>query len=104
MSTLVETISKKPIPEHQKNVIFEITAEDETEEDVEIGSRTRRQKTTVTKRLKMCYNDGALAFGACSYEQGKLRWNGFRPRQHSTWPEWNTYIACIAKGKKHKNE
>lgn len=36
MSTLVETISKKPIPEHQKNVIFEITAEDETEEDVEI--------------------------------------------------------------------
>jgi len=32
----VETISKKPIPEHQKNVIFEITAEDTTEEDVEI--------------------------------------------------------------------
>lgn len=36
MSQLVETISKKPIPEHQKNVIFEITAEDVTEEDVEI--------------------------------------------------------------------
>lgn len=36
MSTLVETISRKPIPEHQKNVIFEITAEDEDEEDVEI--------------------------------------------------------------------
>ncbi|EMC91794.1 hypothetical protein BAUCODRAFT_79521 [Baudoinia panamericana UAMH 10762] len=36
MSELVEHISKKPIPEHQKNVIFEITAEDETEEDVEI--------------------------------------------------------------------
>nr|POE72171.1 ubiquitin-activating enzyme e1 1 [Quercus suber] len=36
MSKLVETISKKPIPEHQKNVIFEITAEDVTEEDVEI--------------------------------------------------------------------
>ncbi|KAF2767588.1 ubiquitin-activating enzyme E1 [Teratosphaeria nubilosa] len=36
MSQLVETISKKPIPDHQKNVIFEITAEDETEEDVEI--------------------------------------------------------------------
>jgi ubiquitin-activating enzyme E1 len=36
MSALVEQISKKPIPEHQKNVIFEITAEDETEEDVEI--------------------------------------------------------------------
>ena len=36
MSQLVEHISKKAIPEHQKNVIFEITAEDETEEDVEI--------------------------------------------------------------------
>ncbi|KAK5103526.1 E1 ubiquitin-activating protein [Lithohypha guttulata] len=36
MSKLVETISKKPIPEHQKNVIFEITAEDATEEDVEV--------------------------------------------------------------------
>lgn len=36
MSALVEHISKKKIPEHQKNVIFEITAEDTTEEDVEI--------------------------------------------------------------------
>ncbi|PSN61789.1 ubiquitin-activating enzyme E1 [Corynespora cassiicola Philippines] len=36
MSKLVEFISKKPIPEHQKNVIFEVTAEDQTEEDVEI--------------------------------------------------------------------
>ncbi|KAF2149040.1 putative poly(A)+ RNA transport protein [Myriangium duriaei CBS 260.36] len=36
LSELVETISKKPIPEHQKNVIFEITAEDATEEDVEV--------------------------------------------------------------------
>lgn len=36
MSNLVETISKKPLPEHQKNIIFEITAEDATEEDVEI--------------------------------------------------------------------
>ncbi|KAL1971292.1 hypothetical protein VTN77DRAFT_244 [Rasamsonia byssochlamydoides] len=36
MSQLVEHISKKPIPEHQKNVIFEVTAEDQTEEDVEI--------------------------------------------------------------------
>jgi len=36
MSKLVETISKKPLPEHQKNIIFEITAEDATEEDVEI--------------------------------------------------------------------
>lgn len=33
---LVETISKKPIPDHQQNVIFEITAEDQTGEDVEI--------------------------------------------------------------------
>ena len=36
LSKLVETISRKPIPEHQKNVIFEVTAEDTTEEDVEI--------------------------------------------------------------------
>lgn len=36
LDKLVETISKKPIPEHQKNLIFEITAEDTTEEDVEI--------------------------------------------------------------------
>lgn len=36
MSKLVEFISKKPVPEHQKNVIFEVTAEDTTEEDVEI--------------------------------------------------------------------
>ena len=36
MSKLLEHISKKPVPEHQKNVIFEVTAEDQTEEDVEI--------------------------------------------------------------------
>ena len=36
MSKLLETISKRPIPGHQKNVIYEITAEDQTEEDVEI--------------------------------------------------------------------
>src|SRR5271156_2032813 len=36
MSKLVETISKKLIPDHQKNIIFEVTAEDMTEEDVEI--------------------------------------------------------------------
>ncbi|PKX99404.1 ubiquitin-activating enzyme E1 [Aspergillus novofumigatus IBT 16806] len=36
MSKLVEHISKKPIPDHQKNVIFEVTAEDQNEEDVEI--------------------------------------------------------------------
>jgi ubiquitin-activating enzyme E1 len=36
LSKLLETISRKPIPKHQKNIIFEITAEDITEEDVEI--------------------------------------------------------------------
>jgi ubiquitin-activating enzyme E1 len=36
LSELVETISRKPIPDHQKNVILEVTAEDTTEEDVEI--------------------------------------------------------------------
>ncbi|KAI2625184.1 putative ubiquitin-protein ligase [Xylaria nigripes] len=36
LSKLVETISKKPIPEHQKDVIFEIVAEDTTGEDVEV--------------------------------------------------------------------
>nr|OQO25356.1 hypothetical protein B0A51_09929 [Rachicladosporium sp. CCFEE 5018] len=36
MSELVEKISRKAIPEHQRNVIFEITAEDLDEEDVEI--------------------------------------------------------------------
>ncbi|KAK7538479.1 ubiquitin-activating enzyme E1 [Phyllosticta citribraziliensis] len=36
LSELVETISKKKIPDHQKNVIFEITAEDTAEEDVEV--------------------------------------------------------------------
>ncbi|KAI8628256.1 ubiquitin-activating enzyme E1 1 [Xylariaceae sp. FL1651] len=36
LSELVETVSKKPIPEHQKDVIFEIVAEDMKEEDVEV--------------------------------------------------------------------
>ncbi|KAI4256740.1 MAG: hypothetical protein LQ352_001981 [Teloschistes flavicans] len=36
LSELVESISKKPIPEHQKNVIFEMTVEDQTGEDVEV--------------------------------------------------------------------
>ncbi|KAL9099513.1 MAG: hypothetical protein Q9163_004993 [Psora crenata] len=36
MSELVKTVSKKPIPDHQKNVIFEMTAEDTTREDVEV--------------------------------------------------------------------
>lgn len=36
MSKLVAHVSKKAVPDHQKNVIFEITAEDQNEEDVEI--------------------------------------------------------------------
>jgi ubiquitin-activating enzyme E1 len=36
LSELVASVSKKPIPEHQKNVIFEICVEDQTEEDVEV--------------------------------------------------------------------
>jgi ubiquitin-activating enzyme E1 len=36
MSKLVEHVSKKAVPEHQKNVIFEITAEDQEENDVEV--------------------------------------------------------------------
>ncbi|KAI9036382.1 E1 ubiquitin-activating protein ubaA [Aspergillus affinis] len=36
MSKLVEHVSKKPVPDHQRNIIFEVTAEDQTEEDVEI--------------------------------------------------------------------
>lgn len=36
LSKLVEHISKKAIPDHQKNIIYEVTAEDQTEEDVEI--------------------------------------------------------------------
>lgn len=36
LSKLVETVSKKPIPAHQRDVIFEIVAEDTTGEDVEV--------------------------------------------------------------------
>jgi len=36
LSALVEAISKKPVPEHQKNVIFETCVEDQTGEDVEV--------------------------------------------------------------------
>ena len=36
ISDLVATVSKKPVPDHQKNLILEVTAEDTTEEDVEI--------------------------------------------------------------------
>lgn len=33
LSKLVETISKKPIPDHQKYVIFEMTVEDQAENE-----------------------------------------------------------------------
>ena len=36
LSELVENISKKPIPEHQKEVIFEVVTEDVDGEDVEV--------------------------------------------------------------------
>ncbi|CAK7220978.1 E1 ubiquitin-activating protein [Sporothrix bragantina] len=36
LSKLVETISRKPIPEHQKEVIFEVVVEDLDGEDVEV--------------------------------------------------------------------
>ncbi|KAI9787278.1 MAG: hypothetical protein M1816_007692 [Peltula sp. TS41687] len=36
MSELAAKISRKPIPAHQKTIIFEVTAEDQTEQDVEI--------------------------------------------------------------------
>lgn len=36
LSDLVAQISKKAVPEHQKNVIFEICADDESGEDVEV--------------------------------------------------------------------
>lgn len=36
MSQLLETVSRRPIPAHQKNIIFEINAEDASQEDVEV--------------------------------------------------------------------
>lgn len=36
LSDLVAHISKKPVPEHQKAVIFEVCVEDQTGEDVEV--------------------------------------------------------------------
>ncbi|KXH63979.1 ubiquitin-activating enzyme E1 [Colletotrichum salicis] len=40
LSQLVETVSKKPVPAHQKEVIFEMVAEDMDGEDVEAGKVT----------------------------------------------------------------
>lgn len=36
LSELVETISKKPIPDHQENVILEVCVDDQSGEDVEV--------------------------------------------------------------------
>lgn len=36
LSKLIETISRKPIPEHQKDVIVEVVVEDQKGEDVEV--------------------------------------------------------------------
>ena len=35
-SQLIESVSKKPIPPHQKNAVVEIMAADENDEDVEV--------------------------------------------------------------------
>ncbi|KAH8889759.1 ubiquitin-activating enzyme E1 [Thozetella sp. PMI_491] len=39
LSELVETVSKKPIPSHQKELIFEVVTEDADGEDVEVFSK-----------------------------------------------------------------
>ena len=36
LSELVANVSRKEVPAHAKNLILEITAEDTTEEDVEV--------------------------------------------------------------------
>lgn len=36
LTELVETVSTKPIPPHQKNIIFDVVVEDSAEEDVEV--------------------------------------------------------------------
>lgn len=36
LSALAEKIGNKKFPDHQKNIIFEIMAEDTSEEDVEV--------------------------------------------------------------------
>jgi ubiquitin-activating enzyme E1 len=44
LSDLVAHISKKPIPSHQKSVIFEVCVEDQSEEDVEVPFITMNMK------------------------------------------------------------
>lgn len=35
-SQLIESVSKKPIPAHQKNAVVEVMASDENDEDIEV--------------------------------------------------------------------
>lgn len=37
MSELVETVSRKPIPAHVKDIVFEAMVDDDTGEDVEVS-------------------------------------------------------------------
>ncbi|RMZ82412.1 hypothetical protein DV737_g2111, partial [Chaetothyriales sp. CBS 132003] len=52
MTKLLETISRKPIPAEAKNIIFEITAEDQSEEDVEIPYVTTKMASSITDWVK----------------------------------------------------
>lgn len=36
MSKLVEFVSKQPVPEHTKNLVFEVCVDDQSGEDVEV--------------------------------------------------------------------
>ena len=36
ITDLVESVSKKPVPAHTKNIILEICCDDQTEQDVEV--------------------------------------------------------------------
>jgi ubiquitin-activating enzyme E1 len=36
ISTLVETVSKKPIPDHVKSLVLELCVNDKNDEDVEV--------------------------------------------------------------------
>lgn len=42
LSTLVETVSKKAIPPHVKDIVFEVMVNDEEGEDVEVRFVFRR--------------------------------------------------------------
>ena len=53
LSVLIETVSRKPIPPHVKDVVFEMMVNDEEGEDVEVSAALRhlpcfRQKHRLT--------------------------------------------------------